>query len=161
MIAKEYKLINANIYFNSDATVDDLIDVVEGNRVYVPCLYVLNKIDKISMEELEILDKIPHYVPISGYNKWNFDELLETVWDYLDLIRVYTKPKGQIPDYDRPVILSRKKSTVMDFCRKIHKSLVTDFKSAQVWGLSVKHSPQKVGINHQLFDEDIVQILKK
>ena len=113
------------------------------------------------MEELEILDKIPHYVPISGYNGWNFDELLETIWDYLDLIRVYTKPKGQIPDYDRPVILSRKNSNVMDFCRKIHKSLLTDFKSAQVWGLSVKHSPQKVGINHQLFDEDIVQILKK
>lgn len=130
MIAKEYKIINANIYFNADANVDDLIDTIEGNRVYVPCLYVLNKIDKISMEELEILDKIPHYVPISGYNGWNFDELLETIWDYLDLIRVYTKPKGQIPDYDRPVILSRKNSNVMDFCRKIHKSLLTDFKSA-------------------------------
>jgi len=45
-----------NIYFNSECTVDDLIDAIEGNRVYVPCLYVLNKIDKISMEELEILD---------------------------------------------------------------------------------------------------------
>ena len=81
--------------------------MIEGNRRYVPCLYVLNKIDDISVEELNILDKIPHYVPISAFYEWNFDELLETIWDYLDLIRVYTKPKGEIPDYERPVILSR------------------------------------------------------
>jgi ribosome-interacting GTPase 1 len=30
----------------------------------------------------------------------------------LDLIRVYTKPKGRDPDYDSPVILSRTHSTV-------------------------------------------------
>ncbi len=35
-----------------DATADDLIDVVEGNRTYVPCIYLLNKIDQISIEEL-------------------------------------------------------------------------------------------------------------
>jgi ribosome-interacting GTPase 1 len=29
-----------------------LIDVVEGNRTYVPCIYLLNKIDQISIEEL-------------------------------------------------------------------------------------------------------------
>jgi len=141
--------------------MDDLIDTIEGNRVYVPCLYVLNKIDSISIERLNVIDKIPHYVPISGFMRWNFDELLETMWDYLDLVRIYTKPKGQIPDYDRPVILQRKKSTVEDFCRKIHKTLLSEFKYAQCWGISVKHSPQRVGLGHQLFDEDIVQIVKK
>jgi len=50
---------------------------------------------------------------------------------------------------------------VRDFCLKIHKSLLTDFKFAQVWGRSVKFSPQKVGLDHPLMDEDIVQILKK
>ena len=29
-----------------DATADDLIDVVEGNRSYIPCIYLLNKIDQ-------------------------------------------------------------------------------------------------------------------
>jgi hypothetical protein len=50
---------------------------------------------------------------------------------------------------------------VRDFCLKIHKSLLQDFKFAQVWGRSVKFNPQKVGLDHQLMDEDIVQILKK
>lgn len=44
-ICKEYKLSNADIHFACDATVDELIDVIEGNRIYVPCIYVLNKID--------------------------------------------------------------------------------------------------------------------
>ena len=26
-----------------DATIDDLIDVIEGNRIYIPCIYLLNK----------------------------------------------------------------------------------------------------------------------
>ncbi len=39
-------------YGRCDATADDLIDVVEGNRTYVPCIYLLNKIDQISIEEL-------------------------------------------------------------------------------------------------------------
>ena len=44
-IAKEYKISNADIYIGQDATVDELIDVIEGNRIYVPCIFVLNKID--------------------------------------------------------------------------------------------------------------------
>ena len=46
------------------------------------------------MEELEILNKLPHFVPISAQKEWNFEELYETIWDYLDFVRIYTKPKG-------------------------------------------------------------------
>jgi small GTP-binding protein len=87
-VCKEYRVPSCEVTFRSDATVDDLIDVLEGNRVYIPCLYVLNKIDAISIEELEILDKVPHYVPISSRHGWNLDELLETIWGYLDMIRM-------------------------------------------------------------------------
>lgn len=91
---REYKKVNCDIIFSMDATVDDLIDALDGNRSYIPCIYVLNKIDAISMEELEILNQMPHFVPISGYKSWNFEELYETIWDYLKFIRIYTKPKG-------------------------------------------------------------------
>ena len=33
--------------------------------------------------------------------------------------------------------------------------------SALVWGSSVKHNPQNVGKDHTLFDEDVVQIVKR
>jgi small GTP-binding protein len=160
-ILAEYKIVNADVTLKYDATSDDLIDVIEGNRVYIPCIYVLNKIDQITIEELDIIYKIPHCVPISAHHKWNFDDLLEKMWEYLKLVRLYTKPKGQLPDFTDPVIVQQGKRTVEDFCLKIHKSLVKDFKYAYVWGTSVKYSPMKVGIEHVLSDEDIVQVFKK
>ncbi len=36
--------------FALQATVDDLIDVIEGNRIYVPAVYAMNKIDQITIE---------------------------------------------------------------------------------------------------------------
>ena len=65
VILKEYHIHNADIVLREDITSDDLIDVIEGNIVYMPCIYVLNKIDAITIEELDLLDQVPHYVPIS------------------------------------------------------------------------------------------------
>ncbi len=81
--------------------------------MYIPALYVLNKVDAITMEELQVLDRLPNYVPISAYQGWNIEELLEKIWQYLDLTRVYTKPRGQIPDYSAPVIIRKSNSTVV------------------------------------------------
>lgn len=158
-ICKEYKLSNADVHFRCNATMDELIDVIEGNRIYVPCIYVLNKIDQITIEELDIIDKNPHYVPISAIDGWNFDELMDKIWSYLDLIRIYTKPKGQIPDYESPVIIKRG-ATIGGFCESIHKTLLKEMKHAMVWGTSAKHHPQVVGQAHVLDDEDVVQIVK-
>ena len=47
------------------------------------------------------------------------------------------------------------------FCNKIHKALAKDMKYGMVWGTSVRHNPQKCGKDHQLNDEDVVQIIKK
>ena len=66
-----------------------------------------------------------------------------------------------MPDYESPVILSVDKQTVEDFCNKLHRTLIKEFKHALVWGSSVKHNPQKVGKDHVLHDEDVVQIMKK
>ena len=160
-ILSEYRIHNADIILRVDATADDLIDIVEGNRSYIPCIYLLNKIDQISVEELDIICEIPHCVPISAHHKWNYDSLLEKMWDYLKLVRIYTKPKGQLPDYEAPVVLQSSKCSLEDFCNKIHKSILKEMKYALVWGSSVKHQPQKVGKDHILNDEDVVQIVKK
>ncbi|XP_003387147.1 PREDICTED: developmentally-regulated GTP-binding protein 1-like isoform X2 [Amphimedon queenslandica] len=160
-ILSEYRVHNADVTLRCDATADDLIDVVEGNRIYIPCIYLLNKIDQITIEELDIIYRIPHAVPISAHHKWNFDDLLEKMWNYLSLVRIYTKPKGQLPDYATPVVLHQGHSSVEDLCNNIHKSIMKEFKYALVWGSSVKHNPQSVGKEHVLNDEDVVQIVKK
>jgi uncharacterized protein len=161
-VLNEYRINSCEVSFRQDATVDDLIDVLEEhNRKYIPAIYVLNKIDSFSIEELELLYRIPNAVPISSGQEWNLDELLELMWDRLNLVRVYTKPKGRLPDFSDPVVLKGDRCTVEEFCMKIHKSLVDDFKSALVFGTSVKHQNQYVGLSHKLQDEDVITILKK
>lgn len=160
-VLKESRIVSAELICREDITVDQLIDIVEGNRVYIPCLYVLNKIDDITIEELELLSQVPHYVPVSARHEWNFDALLEKIWSYLDMIRVYTKPRGQQVDFDDPMVLPRNRRSVEEFCRRIHKSIMGSFKHALVWGQSVKHQPQRVGKDHLLEDEDVIQIVKK
>ncbi len=161
-IPGEYRMASADVRINCDATADELIDVIEGNRIYMPCVYALNKIDGITMEELDLLDEVPHYCPISSHYKWNLDGLLDMVFEYLKLTRIYTKPKGQMPDYSAPVIMTgADEHTVEDFCNNIHRTLIHSFKHALVWGTSVKHNPGTVGKAHVLHDEDIVQIIKK
>lgn len=161
-ICHEYRMSNVEVTVRQpDATADDLIDVIEGSRVYTPCLYVLNKIDAISIEELDLLDRVPHYVPVSAHHGWGFDELLEKVWEYSGCIRIYTKPKSQVPDYAAPVVLRGHERTIEAFCNRIHKTMIKQFKYAWVWGRSVKHQPQRVGKDHVLEDEDVTQIVKK
>ena len=66
-----------------------------------------------------------------------------------------------MPDYETPVVIPRTRSSVAEFCQRIHRQLLKEFKYALVWGTSVKYNPQKVGKEHNLLDEDVVQIVKK
>ena len=40
----------------------------------------------------------------------------------------YTKPKGQIPDYNSPVVLHATNPSIADFCDRIHKGLLRNLK---------------------------------
>lgn len=51
-VLAEYKISNADVQFRCDATLDEFIDVVEGGRIYMPALYVLNKIGESSPRSL-------------------------------------------------------------------------------------------------------------
>lgn len=45
--------------------MDDLIDVIEGNRKYMKCIYVYNKIDVIGIDDVDKLARQPNSVVIS------------------------------------------------------------------------------------------------
>ncbi|KAJ6711687.1 hypothetical protein OIU79_008006 [Salix purpurea] len=162
-ILHEYKIHNAEVLFREDATVDDLIDVIEGNRKYMKCIYVYNKIDVIGIDDVDKLARQPNSVVISCNLKLNFDRLLAKMWEEMGLVRVYTKPQGQQPDFTDPVVLSTDRGgcLVEDFCNHIHRNLIKDVKYVLVWGTSARHRPQHCGLGHFLHDEDMVQIVKR
>ncbi|EGC34556.1 hypothetical protein DICPUDRAFT_79695 [Dictyostelium purpureum] len=159
-ILHEYKIFNCDLVIRCDPTVDEVIDAIEGRRSYIRCLYVYNKMDHMSMEDVDRLSRQPHSVVISCNMNLNLDFLLDKIWDYLNLVRVYTKLRGAPPDFNDALIL-RQGATMEDVCRYLHKELVSQHKYTIVWGLSAKHCPQRVGISHVLEDEDVIQIVKK
>ncbi|TFK57637.1 developmentally regulated GTP-binding protein [Heliocybe sulcata] len=161
-ILASYKLHNCDVMIREDITTDEFIDVLIGNRKYVPCLYVYNKIDAISLERMDQLAREDHTVVISCEQGLNLDYLIERIWADLSLVRVYTKKRGVHPDLDDPVCL-RQGATIEDVCNGIHRSLVANFRYAMVWGKSSKFSPhaQKVSLAHLVADEDVVSVFTK
>lgn len=99
--------------------------------------------------------------------KLNLDFLLSSLWDHLNLIRVYTKKPGHPPDFDDAIILRNvwflvalsatlkvnekikivmllQGVTVKHVCHSIHRTLPAVFKYALVWVSRGLSTSQKV-----------------
>lgn len=162
-ILYEYKIHHCELLIREDITVDDLIDVIEGNRRYVKCLYVYNKVDVCSIQEVDQIARREMSIPISCYQKLNLDGLLVRLWAEMQMVRVYTKKVGKKPDFEEPVVLTPDRGgvDVGRLCDNVHRDLRKELKYALVWGRSSKHNPQRCGVAHELADEDVVQLVKK
>jgi ribosome-interacting GTPase 1 len=156
-ILREYRYHNSRIVFREDITYDQLLDIVLGNRVYVPTVTVMNKIDMVDQEYLdEIRDTCDFdFLPISADNDINLDILKNMIFDELNLIRLYMKPRGGETDFKEPLII-RNGSTIEDVTNKLHRRLKDDLRYTRIWGKSVKHKGQKVGLTHRPMDEDVI-----
>lgn len=102
-----------DVYIREDVTVDEFIDVLMGTRRYVNCLYVYNKIDTISLEQVDALARQPYSVVISVSLELNLDGLRKAIWEQLGLLRIYTKPRGRGVDLTDPLVV-RSDSTIED-----------------------------------------------
>jgi len=161
-ILQSYKMHNADVMIREDVSTDDVIDAILGNRKYVPCLYVYNKIDSISLEEVDRLARQPYTVVISCELDLNLDVLKKRMWQAMGFNRIYTKKRGEAPDLGDPLVI--KTDATMDaICDSIHKNIRHKFKYAIVWGKSSKFAPQpqKVGLTHRCAQDDVISIVTK
>jgi uncharacterized protein len=161
-ILRVYDINSARVILREDINDDQLVDVLLGNRVYIPSLTVMNKVDLVNAGFInEITAKLPYkFLPISAESNVNMAALKEEIYNRLGFIRVYMKPRGQDPDMKEPLIV-KSGSNVVDICNKLHRRMKDDLRYAQVWGRSVKFGGQKVGATHRLMDEDIITLVTK
>ncbi|KAL6160348.1 Ribosome-interacting GTPase 2 [Exserohilum turcicum] len=161
-ILKDYKILNCEVLVRDEnATVDDFIDtIMKDHRKYIKCLYVYNKIDSIGLPHLDELAREPNTVVMSCELDLGIQDVVDRCWEELRLIRIYTKRKGNDPDFSEALIV-RQGSTIEDVCDQVHRTLKETFKHALVWGASARHVPQKVGLGHVVADEDVVSIVAK
>jgi uncharacterized protein len=169
-IMRLYGLHNGRLIIREPNLTDDqLIDVLNGNRIYVPSVVVLNKIDLVNASFVqEIKSKIVgnnnnnnnnNFIAISADSAINIDALKEVIYQRLGFIRVYMRPKGRETDFKEPLII-KNGATVEDVCNKIHRNMAKNFRYGLVWGKSAKFAGQKVGLDHKVADEDILTIVK-
>ncbi len=149
-ILREYRIHSADVIIREDITLDRLIDALAGNRVYIPSLTVVNKIDLMDVS-------VNNAIKVSAEKGINLDRLKEAIYRKLDFIRVFLKPPGGKANLDEPMVL-RRGARIEDVCRKLHRDFVENFRYAKVWGKSVKFDGQRVGLDHVLEDGDIVTI---
>jgi hypothetical protein len=152
-----YGYHNARVMIREDIDDEQLLDVLLGNRHYIPTMSVLNKIDMLSPPELRRMVQGLDYpvVPISADTDIGIAEFREALYQKLAFIRVYMKPKGGEADFVEPLIV-RSGSSVGMVLDGLHRGLRSQFRYAQVWGKSVRFGGQKVGLAHRLRDEDIL-----
>ncbi len=155
-IFKEFKIMNADVIIREDINSDQLIDLIENNKKYLPSLVAINKVDLAQNAQLEtVLQKIPG-IPISAEENLNIPLLKQKLFEALCFIRIYLKEVGKKADMEVPIIM-RQGDTIRSLCDKIHKDFVSKFKFAKLWGSS-KFPGQKVGLDVPIKDKDVVEI---
>ena len=158
-IVKMFKLVNVDILFREDITLDQFIDVLEDNKVYTKSLNIITKIDLVDNSILKsISKKIKPCLMVSAEKGRGIDKLREAIYQKLDLIRVFLKEVGKKPDMEEPLIMF-KGCTIKDVCEKLHKDFVNNFRFARVWGKSAKFDGQKFNkMNKVLEDKDVLEL---
>ncbi len=160
-IVKEFGIVNGSLILRQNCDADRLIDFLAGNRIYLPSLVTLNKIDMGQENHLaNIRKKLKGWktVEISATNEEGIEELKEAIFNSLKFIRLYMRPQGGVPDYKEPLVV-KEGSTVGMVCDTIRRDWKARFRYANVWGKSAKFPGQMIGINHQLKDEDVLTIV--
>jgi ribosome-interacting GTPase 1 len=167
-VLREYEYINADVTIREDLTIDQLVDALQDNRVYLPSAVAVNKVDLIEPSYVETIEENlrehgidpEEAVFISAEKQKGLESLKETIWNELGLIRVYMDKPGRGVDYEEPLILFEG-DTVGDACEKIGGEFDERFKFARVSGESAKHDDQQVGKGHELADEDVLRIVAR
>ena len=83
-------------------------------------------------------------------------DLGKRIFEFLDLIRVYTKVPGKKAERKDPFVLARG-STVLELAGTVHRDLQEDFKFAKIWG-NGKVDGIRVSRDFVLDDGDIVEL---
>ncbi|MFB6113814.1 MAG: OBG GTPase family GTP-binding protein [Halodesulfurarchaeum sp.] len=167
-VLRERGFVNADVTIRGDPDIDELIDGVMDNRVYLDSQVVVNKVDLVDdayletvREELKAAGTDPtDALFISAAEERGLEALKDRLWDRLGLIRIYLDKPGRGVDYEEPLIV-REGETVDDALRKLGGSFDERFRFARVTGPSAKHDGQQVGRDHELEDEDVLRIVAR
>jgi len=156
-------LAERDVTFEDDAITEDPTSDNQRNHLQTgpQGLIVCNKVDLPgTAETLAVLkDLCPSPLPtfaVSAQTGEGLADLMRTIFEMLDVIRIYSKEPGKPPDRHKPFVLPAG-STIGELARTIHKDLANKLKFARIWGEDV-FAGQQVHSQHVLHDRDTVEL---
>ncbi|MBW3018623.1 GTP-binding protein [Candidatus Woesearchaeota archaeon] len=157
-ILRGYKIMNADVVIRDDITIDDFIDVLEGNRSYVPGMVAVTKVDLVDKSVAREIGDMLDGVIVSAETGEGVEELKEHLFESLNFARIFLKEVNKKPDLDVPMVL-KKPVTLRKVCERIHRDFVKKFRYAKVWGKGAKFPGQQFQkLDKVLEDGDIVEV---
>lgn len=143
--------------------LNDVIQLIKDQGYHNATLTLY---EPLNLEQLaESLSESLVYLPalaieVKKENEWKdlrrVREVKEEIFQRLNLLRIFTKSPGKEKDW--PPIAFKKGSKVQDLAAQVHKDFLRKFQYAKIWGKSAKYPGQRVGFNHVLADEDVVEL---
>jgi len=159
-LLEEYRIHNAHVKIYGEVTLDDIEQALFENTTYKPSIVFINKVDLAKDVNSQIEDVVKaSNLPVimgSALTGQGLGNIGGVIFNQLELVRVYTKSPNTPPS-KKPLVL-RKGATIYDVAERIHKDFVKNFLYAKVWGKSAKYPGERVGLDHQVEDGDIVEI---
>jgi len=135
---------------------------LEIGWIWLRSFIVANKMDAPKADErLEILKEfyVARFpiVSVSTFEKFGIGDLKRKIFEMLNVIRVYSKPPGKPPDFEKPFVL-KKGSTVRDLAEEIHKDFTEKLKGAKLWNIEEKTFIM-VDRDYELNDRDVIELV--
>lgn len=134
--------------------LSSLMKELKKIEISLPIIVVVNKIDLLNKPPQS---KTKNQIYISVQKGTGIDKLKQIIFQKLELIRIYLKPKGKKPDFNEPLIL-KKVAKVSTVAKKTFPKQ-KEFKQILLWGPSARFPGQQVSLNHQLKDKDILSFI--
>ncbi len=133
-----------------DLSDDDILDTLEetctflaGAKIDLQNMKVLmvgNKKDAPGAGERAAIvrEAYPDKFPITEISAAfstpaELEAFKKVVYDFLDIVKVYTKAPGKKPDFSDPYVVPRG-STVLNVAEKVHRDFLQNLKYARIWG---------------------------
>jgi len=158
-VLNQFRIMNADVLIRNDIDIDQLIDLIEGNKKYVKGLVVINKIDIATEEQIaKAVRETNADVCISAGTGKGLEELKEAIFQRLGFMRVYCKEQGKKADLNAPLIMIQG-STIGDMCDKLHRDFKKKFRYSRIWGSSKFPGQAIRKLDHEIKDEDIVELI--
>ena len=158
LLAQEFGLRNAEIIIKENIDYERLVDAFAQNRVYVPAVTVVNKID-LTKDQNKLTKDLSHAVFISADKEQGLEELRAAIWQSLDLMKIYLKPQNGEIDYKNPLVV-KNGLTVFETASVVSQELAEEVKGAQIYGSGTAYEGQKVGLSFILRDCMVVNFMK-